>query len=149
MLGWDYPVLRGLLAFLLNYVPNIGSIIGCIIAAVPAVLSAAVQLGSGAALQSAAAYLVANVLVGSIVEPRFMGRGLGLSALVVFLSLVFWGWVLGPVDMFLSVPLTMMINVALDSRPGTHWITVLLGPEGAAAEELAARASEPDSETGA
>ena len=145
MLGWDYPVLRGLLAFLLNYVPNIGSII----AAVPAVLSAAVQLGSGAALQSAAAYLVANVLVGSIVEPRFMGRGLGLSALVVFLSLVFWGWVLGPVDMFLSVPLTMMINVALDSRPGTHWITVLLGPEGAAAEELAARASEPDSETGA
>ena len=141
VLGVDYPMLWGLLAFLLNYVPNIGSII----AAVPAVLFAAVQLGPGAALWSGAGYLVVNVLVGSIVEPRFMGRGLGLSALVVFLSLVFWGWVLGPVGMFLSVPLTMMIKIALDSRPDTHWIAVLLGPEGAAADELAARALEPDS----
>ena len=141
MLGVDYPMLWGLLAFLLNYVPNIGSII----AAVPAVLFAAVQLGPGAALWSGAGYLVVNVLVGSIVEPRFMGRGLGLSTLVVFLSLVFWGWVLGPVGMFLSVPLTMMIKIALDSRPDTHWIAVLLGPEGAAADELAARTSGPDS----
>ena len=67
-----------------------------------AVLFAAVQLGPGAALWSAAGYLVVNVLVCSIIEPRFMGRGLGLSALVVFLSLVFWGWVLGPVGLFLS-----------------------------------------------
>ena len=140
VIGVDYAMLWGLLAFLLNYVPNIGSII----AAVPAVLFAAVQLGPGAALWSAAGYLVVNVVVGSVVEPRFMGRGLGLSTLVVFLSLVFWGWVLGPVGMFLSVPLTMMIKIALDSRPDTHWIAVLLGPEGAAAEELEARASEPD-----
>ena len=140
MLGVDYPVLWGLLAFLLNYVPNIGSIF----AAVPAVLFAAVQLGPGAALWSAAGYLVVNILVGSVIEPRFMGRGLGLSTLVVFLSLVFWGWVLGPVGMFLSVPLTMMFKIALDSRPDTHWIAVLLGPEGAAAEELAARSTEPD-----
>ena len=145
MLGVDCPVLWGLLAFLLNYVPNIRSII----AAVPTVLSAAVQLGLGAALQSAAAYLVVNVLVGSIVEPRFMGRGPGLSALVVFLSLDFWGWVLDPIGVFASVPLTMMINIALDSRPDTHWIAVLLGPEGTAAEELAARTSEPNFETGA
>ena len=123
--GVDYPMLRGLLAFLPSYVPNIGSII----AAVPAVLFVAVQLGPGAALWSAAGYLVVNVVVDSIIEPRFMGRGLGLSALVVFLSLVFWGWVLGPVGMFLSVPLTMMIKIALDSRPDTHWIAVLLGPE--------------------
>ena len=74
-----------------------------IITAVPAVLFAAVQPGPGAALWSAAGYLVVNVMVGSVIEPRFMGRGLGLSALVVFLSLVFWGWVLGPVGMFLSV----------------------------------------------
>ena len=144
VLGVDYPMLWGLLAFLLNYVPNIGSII----AAVPAVLFAAVQLGPGAALWSAAGYLVVNVVVGSLIEPRFMGRGLGLSALVVFLSLVFWGWVLGPVGMFLSVPLTMMIKIALDSRPDTHWIAVLLGPEGAAAEELAARSSEPGAGAG-
>ena len=140
VLGVDNPLLWALLAFLLNYVPNIGSIL----AAAPAVLFAAVQLGPGAALWSAAGYLVVNVLVGSVIEPRFMGRGLGLSALVVFLSLVFWGWVLGPVGMFLSVPLTMMIKIALDSRPDTHWIAVLLGPEGAAADELAARrAPEP------
>ena len=140
VLGVDNPLLWALLAFLLNYVPNIGSIL----AAAPAVLFAAVQLGPGAALWSAAGYLVVNVLVGSVIEPRFMGRGLGLSALVVFLSLVFWGWVLGPVGMFLSVPLTMMIKIALDARPDTHWIAVLLGPEGAAADELAARrAPEP------
>ena len=144
MLGVDDPMLWGLLAFLLNYVPNIGSII----AAVPAVLFAAVQLGPAAALWAAAGYLVVNVAVGSFIEPRFMGRDLGLSALVVFLSLVFWGWVLGPVGMFLSVPLTMMIKIALDSRPDTHWIAVLLGPEGAAAEEIAAQASEPDFEPG-
>ena len=144
LLGVDDPVLWGLLAFLLNYVPNIGSFI----AAIPAVLFAAVQLGPGAALWAAAGYLVVNILVGSVIEPRFMGRGLGLSALVVFLSLVFWGWVLGPVGMFLSVPLTMMIKIALDSRPGTHWIAVLLGPEGAAAEELAARTRERTPERG-
>ena len=145
ILGVDYPFLWGLLAFLLNYVPNIGSII----AAVPAVLFAAVQLGPGAALWSAVGYLAVNILAGSVIEPRFMGRGLGLSTLVVFLSLVFWGWVLGPVGMFLSVPLTMMIKIALDARPGTHWIAVLLGPESAAADELAARTSESDSGTGA
>ena len=109
VLGVDCPMLWGLLAFLLNFAPNIGSII----AAVPTVLFAAVQLGLGAALWSAAGYLVVNILVGSVIEPRFMGRGLGLSALVVFLSLVFWGWVLGPVGMFLSVPLAMMIKIAL------------------------------------
>ena len=143
VIGVEYPVLWGLLAFLLNYVPNIGSII----AAVPAVLFAAIQLGPGAAVWSAVGYFAVNIVVGSIVEPRFMGRGLGLSALVVFLSLVFWGWVLGPVGMFLSVPLTMMFKIALDSRPDTHWIAVLLGPEGDAAEELAARAPDSASET--
>ena len=138
VLGVGYPVLWGVLAFLLNYVPNIGSII----AAAPAVLFALVQLGPETALWAAVGYLVVNVLVGSVIEPRFMGRGLGLSTLVVFLSLVFWGWALGLVGMFLSVPLTMMIKIALDSRPDTHWIAVLLGPEGAAADEAAARAPE-------
>ena len=144
VLGVDYPVLWGLLAFLLNYIPNIGSII----AAAPAVLFAAIQLGPGAALWSAVGYLVVNIVVGNVIEPRFMGRGLGLSTLVVFLSLVFWGWALGSVGMFLSVPLTMMIKIALDSRPDTHWISVLLGPEGAAADELAARGAEVDSGRG-
>ncbi len=126
-LGVDYPLLWGLLAFMLNYVPNIGSII----AAVPAVLLALVQLGPGTALASAAGYVVVNILVGSVIEPRFMGRGLGLSTLVVFLSLVFWGWLLGPVGMLLSVPLTMTVKIALDSSEDTRWIAVLLGPANA------------------
>lgn len=131
LLGVDYPVLWGLLAFLLNYVPTIGSVI----AAVPAVLLAFVQLGPGAALWSAAGYLFVNVLFGNVVEPRFMGRGLGLSPLVVFLSLVFWGWVLGPVGMFLSVPLTITAKIALATSDDTRWLAVLLGAGGEEAGE--------------
>ncbi len=124
ILGVDYALLWGLLAFALNYVPNIGSII----AAVPAVLLALIQLGFWRAIAVAVGYLVINLLMGSVIEPRFMGRGLGLSTLVVFLSLIFWGWVLGPVGMLLSVPLTMTAKIALDSREDTRWIAVLLGP---------------------
>lgn len=120
----DFPVLWGMLAFLLNFVPNIGSII----AAVPAVLLALIQLGPGAALATTAAYLAINVVMGNVVEPRFMGRGLGLSTLVVFLSLVVWGSLLGPVGMFLSVPLTMTAKLALEANPSTAWIAVLLSP---------------------
>jgi len=125
VVGVDYPVLWGLLAFLLNYVPNIGSII----AAVPAALFTVVQLGPVSALWVVAGYLVINILFGTVLEPRYMGRGLGLSTLVVFLSLVFWGWVLGPVGMLLSVPLTMTLKIALGSHQETQWIAVILGPE--------------------
>ena len=72
-------------------------------------------------------YVVVNVVFGSILEPKFMGRRLGLSTLVVFLSLVFWGWVLGPVGMVLSVPLTMIVKLALESNEDTQWIAVMLG----------------------
>ena len=122
-LGVENAVLWGLLAFMLNYVPNIGSII----AAVPAVLFALVQLGVGGALATAAVFAAVNVIIGSVLEPRFMGRGLALSTLVVFVSLVFWGWVLGPVGMFLSVPLTMTVKIALGANEGTRWLAVFLG----------------------
>ena len=123
-LGVDFPLLWGMVAFFLNYVPNIGSLI----AAIPAVLLALVQLGVGSSLWVAVGYLVINNLVGNLIEPRFMGRGLGLSALVVFLSLVFWGWVLGTIGMFLSVPLTMTLKIALESHEDGRWLAVLLGP---------------------
>lgn len=125
ILGVDYSLLWGLLAFLLNYVPAIGSII----AAIPAVLLAAVQIGTGTALLAAGGYITINVLMENVIEPRFMGKGLGLSALVIFLSLTFWGWILGPIGMLLSVPLTITAKIALDSREDTKWIALLLGPE--------------------
>jgi len=125
VIGVDYPLLWGLIAFLFNFVPNIGSII----AAVPAILLALVQLGGGEALLAGVGYLIANVLMGNVIEPKFMGKGVGLSTLVVFLSLVFWGWVLGPVGMLLSVPLTMIVKLALESNEQTHWLAILLGPD--------------------
>jgi predicted PurR-regulated permease PerM len=91
------------------------------------VLVALIQLGVGDALITAAIYVGANTFFGNVVEPRMMGRSLGLSTLVVFLSLVFWGWVLGPVGMLLSIPLTMVVKIALETRASTRWIAVLLG----------------------
>ena len=125
-LGIDFPILWGLLAFLFNYVPTIGSII----AAVPPLILALIQIGPGAAGGVAVGFVVVNVVMGNAVEPRFMGRELGLSTLVVFLSLVVWGWVLGPVGMLLSVPLTITAKIALEANPQTHWIAILLGPAG-------------------
>lgn len=121
-LGVDYPVLWAMLAFMLNFVPNLGSIL----AAIPAVLLALVQLGPLDALWVALGYVVVNTVVGNVLEPRIMGRGLDLSTLIVFISLVFWGWVLGPVGMLLSVPLTMTVKIALENFPDTQWIAVML-----------------------
>jgi AI-2 transport protein TqsA len=124
-LGVDYPLLWGLLAFLFNYVPNIGSIL----ASVPALLLATIHPGLDAAIYAAIGYLVVNIFIGSVIEPRIMGKGLGLSTLVVFLSLVFWGWVLGPTGMVLSVPLTMILKIYLESSEDTRNIAILLSDE--------------------
>jgi AI-2 transport protein TqsA len=133
ILGVDYALLWGVLAFLLNYVPNIGSII----ASVPAILLAFIQHGTLSAILTAAGYIIVNVGIDNFIAPRFTGRGVGLSTLVVFLSLLFWGWVLGPVGMLLSVPLTITAKIALDSREDTRWLGILLGPEsGESAEEI-------------
>jgi predicted PurR-regulated permease PerM len=125
VLGVDFPLLWGLIAFLFNYVPNIGSII----AAIPATLLALVQLGLWPAFLVAAGYLAINMVMGNFLEPRWMGHGVGLSPLVVFFSLIAWGWVLGPVGLLLSVPLTMTVKIAAESFPETRWLAVLLGPE--------------------
>lgn len=124
-LGVDHFLLWAVLAFLLNYIPNIGSII----AAVPAVLLAFVQLGATAAGLTALGFVVSNMVMGNVIEPRYMGRGLGLSTLVVFLSLIFWGWLLGTVGMLLSVPLTMIVKIALESSPDTRWVALLLASD--------------------
>ena len=134
-IGLDFPLLWGMFAFLLNYVPTIGSII----AAVPAVLMALVQLGPGDALWTATAFVFINVTIGNFIEPRMMGYGVGISPLVVFVGLVFWGWVFGPVGMLLSVPLTMTLKMALERDENTRWIAILIGSQGDAEYALASR----------
>ena len=124
-MGVDYYLLWGLLAFILNYIPTIGSFF----ALLPPALLALVQFGFVEAIVVAIGFIIINTLVGNIIEPRFMGKGLGLSTLVVFLSLIFWGWVLGPIGMLLSVPLTITIKIALDSSEETRWLSILLGPD--------------------
>ncbi len=120
--GVDFAILWALFAFFLNFVPNIGSII----AAVPAVLITLLQIDAATALWIALGYFLINFLIGSVIEPRVAGRHLGLSPLIVFMSLIFWGWILGPVGMFLSVPLTMMVRLVAESSDNLRWLSVVL-----------------------
>ena len=125
VLGIDFPLIWGLLAFLLNYIPNLGSII----AAIPAVLLAYIQYNPGRMLLVAIGYVLINIVFGNFIEPRLMGRKLGLSTLVVFLSLIFWGWLWGPVGMLLSVPMTMMVKISFESNESSQWLGILMDSE--------------------
>jgi len=125
LLGIDFPLIWGLLAFLLNFVPNLGSIIS----AIPAVLLGYIQFDHRRALLVALGYVIINVEFGNVIEPRLMGRTLGLSTLGVFLSLVFWGWLWGPVGMLLSVPMTMIVKIIFESNESTQWIGILMDSE--------------------
>ena len=132
VMGVEFAIFWGLVAFVLNFIPNLGSII----AAVPTTLLAMVQIGVGRALLVALGYLVVNMVIGNFIEPPLLGRRLGLSTLVVVLSLVFWGWVWGPVGMLLSVPLTMVVKILLENTEEFRWVAVLLG-DSREAERLA------------
>ncbi|NIL95269.1 MAG: AI-2E family transporter [Woeseiaceae bacterium] len=143
-LGVDFPLLWAMLAFLLNYIPTIGSII----AAVPAVLIALVQLGVGEATATAIGFVAINMVFGNIIEPRMMGHGVGISPLIVFIGLFFWGWVFGPVGMLLSVPLTMTLKLALESDKRTRWVAILIGSERDADYALRRRRSRRLNESG-
>ncbi len=120
--GVEYPMLWGLLAFFLNYIPNIGSII----AAVPGVALALFDHGVGICIIVTIGYLVINQTLGYYVEPIFLGDRLGISPLVVLLSMVFWGWLLGLIGMFLSAPLTIVVKIVLDSFNETRWVSILM-----------------------
>jgi AI-2 transport protein TqsA len=123
IIGVDYPLLWALIGGMMNYIPNIGSVISTI----PTVLFALVQLGLGGALWTLISTMLIHNILGNFIEPRIMGRGLGLSTLVVFLSLLFWGFILGTVGMFLSVPFTMTIKIILEQNEKTKWLAILLG----------------------
>jgi AI-2 transport protein TqsA len=122
IVGVEHFLLWGLLAFILNYIPTLGSLM----AAVPPICLAFVQFGSGTALLVAGIFILINVIVGNVIEPKFMGSGLGLSTTVVFASLITWGAILGSIGMLLSIPLTMSIKIASDNSDNWHWLSVLL-----------------------
>jgi predicted PurR-regulated permease PerM len=120
--GVEFPFLLGVLAFALNYIPTIGSIV----AAVPGILLAFIEFGLGTAALTTLAYVVINIGISNGIEPRYLGNGLGLSPLVVILSVLFWGWVLGAMGMLIAVPLTMTVKIALESSEDTRWIAALM-----------------------
>lgn len=107
--GLKYAVLWGVLVFLLNFIPNIG----LIIAAIPAVLFSLIQLGPAKTVVVILIYIIVNMFVDMFVQPKLVGSKVGLSVLLVFLSVFFWGWVLGPIGMILSVPLTMIFKYSI------------------------------------
>lgn len=123
IIGVQYAGLWALIAFLMNFIPQIGSFL----AMIPAILFALVQIGFGGAFGTMITFVLVNTVMGSVIEPRVMGQGMGLSTLVVFISLIFWGFVLGTVGMFLSVPLTMTVKIILEQSEKTKWIAILLG----------------------
>lgn len=122
ILNVDFAILWGIVAGLLNFVPTIGSII----AAVPAVLIALLGMDLADTVLVIIVYLIPNIIIGSILEPRFMGQTLGLSPVVVLISLLVWGWVFGPVGMLLSILLTMIVKLGLESSSQTQWLGILL-----------------------
>lgn len=121
--GLDFPMLWGITAFIFNYVPIIGSIV----AAIPAILLAVIQLGFGSAFGVALGYIIVNCSISYFIEPFLMGKNLGISPLVVLLSVFFWGWLWGPAGALLSVPLAMVIKILFENSHDFHKIGVLMG----------------------
>lgn len=118
-----YPLLWATLVFFLNFIPVVGSIF----AAIPAIILALIDHSLMTAVWIAMWYMIVNTVIGNILEPHVMGKGLGLSSLTIFLSMIFWGWMFGPAGMILSVPLTMGIQFLFDQYDETKWLAFMLG----------------------
>lgn len=121
-LDLQYPLLWALMAFLFNYIPVVGSTIAC----VPPVVEALVQYGTTGGIWVAVGYGGINFCLDNFLQPALMGRKFGISPLVVILSVVFWGWLWGPLGMFLAVPLTMVFKVLLDHSDEFRWISIAM-----------------------
>jgi predicted PurR-regulated permease PerM len=123
-LGVPLPFLWGLLAFITNYIPNIGFVIGL----VPPALLALLDGGVGTMVAVVVAYCVANVVIQSAIQPKFVGDAVGLSVTLTFLSLIFWTWVIGPLGAILAIPLSLLVKaLLLDIDPSTRWLGALVG----------------------
>ena len=127
ILNIDHAIFWGFIAFALNYIPNIGSFL----AALPVIFLTLIQFGFDRALLTILGYVFINVIMGNVLEPRIMGKSTELSVVFIFFSLIFWGWVLGPVGMFLSVPLTIVLKIVFEHFDSTRWLSILIGPDDA------------------
>lgn len=132
--GVSNPLLWGVAAFALNFIPILGSLL----AAIPPILLGLVEGGFGTAIGVAAGYVAVNVAVDNMLEPRLMGRTLDLSPLVLLVSLLSWGLLLGPTGALLSFPLTVAMRLACEQHPDLRWIAVLLAAKPPAADDRAA-----------
>jgi predicted PurR-regulated permease PerM len=121
-LDLQYPLLWAILAFVFNYIPAVGSSA----ASIPAIVEALVQHGTSGAIGVAIGYGLVNFSLDNFVQPQLLGNRFGISALVVVLSVIFWGWLWGPLGMFLAVPLTMVIKVLLDNNEEFRWISIAM-----------------------
>ncbi len=128
----EYAIIWGILVLLMRYIPNIGSVI----AAIPILLFVLIQDGITGVIWAGLAYGVINFVIGQIIEPKFLAKSMNLSTLAVFLSLVFWGWILGDIGMLLAVPITMAMKISLESRENSRWMAIMLGSEESAKDAL-------------
>lgn len=136
----QYPLLWGFVAFFMNYIPNIGSVV----AAIPPIVLATVEHGVFVGAVDAAFFVAINCVIGYGIEPRLLGNGLDLSPLIVLIALILFGWLLGPIGMFLSPPLAVVMKIIFQSFPETRWIAVLMAnrpPKEYVADEENAEAS--------
>ncbi|MFC7495610.1 MULTISPECIES: AI-2E family transporter [unclassified Nocardioides] len=123
LLGVPAPLLWGLLAFITNYIPNIGFVIGLI----PPAILALLEGGPGLMLAVIAVYCALNVVIQSVIQPKVVGDAVGLSTTLSFVSLVFWAWVVGPLGALLAIPLTLFAKALLvDVDPSTSWMRPLI-----------------------
>ena len=141
LLGIPLPWLWGMLAFITNYIPNIGFVIGL----VPPVLLGLLENGWSGALAVIVGYCVLNVIIQSVIQPRFVGQAVGLSTSLTFLSLVFWAWVFGALGALLAIPLSLFAKAVLvDADPRNRWLLPLIsGGSGASETSDTSDTSEP------
>ncbi len=138
VMGVDMAILWGLAAFLLNFIPNVGSVI----AAIPPIILALFFQGAGSAALLGGGYVAINMIIGNVIEPRLLGRALGLSPLVVFISLLVWAALLGPIGALLSPALTVFAKSWFEHTRDLGWLGKLLGP-GTVAERVVEPADPP------
>ena len=127
VLGVDFALLWGILTFFLSFIPYIG----LVLAVAPAVVLALAEFGVSRAVLVIVGVIVINILAENVLSPMMMGRGLNISPTIVFLSFVFWAWLLGGPGAFLALPITLFVAVMFDTFPETRWLAGLIGVSGA------------------